>query len=177
MQSSIYNCPGCLQFNAQIQCCDLPENVPECTYLHYNQHPSFYIRHLIKQNTCTGSGTFPIPDDCHKYYECKPDRFGINIALNVKTCPKHTRFNQNEKKCTTNYKCPSTMPKCKPNGYVIDQYDCNKFYHCFQKTIIIPLFCQLGATFNGHFCQFYEPQFSCNWRKYSKNLILEKLGF
>jgi hypothetical protein len=157
LPSKIQTCPKCLKFNAAKMRCDLPENVPECTY-----------SYSFPKNVCTGVGKFFVPNDCHKYYDCRKGTNGT-VKLDVKTCQSPMVFDQKKKKCQEG-KCSSPVYECKQGElYLSDKFDCNKFYYCVNSDVAIPIYCPAEFVFNGNICENGAFSDLTNWEKLKKS--------
>lgn len=176
ISSDIYECPGCLKFNANLMRCDLAENVPECTYRYQQFNNTLENTNKTTTKICTGPGKFPVPYDRTRYYDCNKKINDSEYLLRIKRCPQNKLFSVQSARCRkSNCVKPEVDPrKCGKNHYSYDQYDCRKFFHCQGKEPKIPLFCPSGYIFNGNYCQYQETVSFCNWEELKKYLYKPK---
>lgn len=136
--SNLFKCKYCLKFNAQNGYCDIPANVPECN-----------VDDGSKRN-CTSSGTYPVPKESNKYYDCV--KKGSFYQLVVKHCSDNQEFDADQQKCVTRKGETKNPEICKSEGFIADSIDCSKYYYCKNvsgKYVAHNFFCPKGQIFNG----------------------------
>lgn len=138
--------------------CDLPENVPECTY-HKRTKEQKKLKEPIE---CTGPGLFANPDEPKQYFECKEEN--SVFKLYTRHClHKHT-FNEILKMCDEKFiEIVKIEEKCQPNNYAPDHHDCQRFYHCHNGEPKTPLYCPRGYIFTGNQCEHEDNTPFCDW--------------
>lgn len=169
ISSRVYECPGCLKFHIHKMICDLPENVPECTY-HEKKYQDIEGHQVTDPVTyCTGPGVFLDPSNRMRYFDCVDIFERKKYYLTIKTCPDDLNFNDATKTCdhTVGSNLPSMrhIPgSCSSDNYAVDRYKCDKFYYCRNGVPQAELFCMDNYFFNGNFCQ-HNNSTSCNWKE------------
>lgn len=174
--SKVYECPGCLKFNAKRMICDLPENVPECTYHSesYEYIKGYKVTNPIQN--CTGTGRFLDPSNRKRYFDCV-DIFNDNhYYLTIKECVENITFDDNKKICQgRDNRLPEKdiVGACNAFNYASDPYNCHKFYYCKNRLPMARLSCLNTHFFNGHFCQHKSRSVFCNWEHLKKSYLVE----
>lgn len=80
--------------------CDIPENVPECSY--YDGRFQNVEDHIVTDpiKFCTGPGIYLDPSDRTRYFDCVDIFQEKQYYLTIKKCPKNTTFHYFKKVCT-----------------------------------------------------------------------------
>lgn len=152
--SKVHQCPGCLKFNPKKMICDLPENVPECTY--HSKDYQIFEGHKVTTPVrfCSGPGTYLDPSDRTRYYSCVDIHKNNNYYLTIRDCPSNTTFNEVNNVCEGNRSTKKYMGAiCNSHNYAVDLFNCQKFYFCRDQRPVEEFSCLKTHIFNGHFCQ------------------------
>lgn len=172
--SRVYECPGCLKFHTHKMICDLPENVPECTY-HDDKFQNVEGHTLTDPiKYCTGPGIFLDPSNRKRYFDCIDIFHEHQYYLTIKDCQMNTTFSDSEETCIpevhANLPAQRYVPStCNSYSYAVDQYNCNKFYYCRKGVPFAQLSCMSNYFFNGKFCQHKSRSMFCNWELLKKS--------
>lgn len=154
--------------------CDLPENVPECTFHKdgLQDLEGYKVTKPLKK--CTGPGTFSDPSNYRRYYNCIDIFDEDEYYLTIAKCPQNQTFDTVKKKCRISHvhhphhhHFPGT---CGLNNYAFDRHDCHKFYYCQGGKPFVNLWCSNQYFFNGRFCQHKSKSIFCNWNELKKYL-------
>lgn len=166
--SKLYECPGCLKFNANIMACDIPKNVAECTF--HDEELSEINDYTVTDpvNYCTGPGIFLDPANRERYFECIDIHGKDKYYLTIRTCPENTTFNDLNKVCDSEHSSDLPSEKdipgiCNAHNYAVDPYRCHKFYFCRDGVPFVQLSCLKTHFFNGRFCQHKDRSMLCRW--------------
>ncbi|KAL0281172.1 UNVERIFIED_CONTAM: hypothetical protein PYX00_002236 [Menopon gallinae] len=117
---------------------------------------------------CDGTGYYPDPKDCHRYFVC----YDTGLAISI-TCPNGTYYDDEGEFCSpdipmrclpedTEQRPPQTKPpqedskfSCPSSGNFPDPNNCNEYWICFGKDIGYSVKCPNGTYYHEDklFCQ------------------------